>query len=122
LDNNEGNDNYDDDDDDDVYDSPRSNFNYSEDDEAIVQQRSKLAIWSYWYPNANDNGHKGGHYRSNENHGYIDDDSNVLSAYSGYLPSHGYLLKLGVPSGQKQRGILSHEVLAKRFRHYGYSL
>ena len=39
------NDNYDDDDDDDdVYDSPRSNFNYSEDDEAIVQQRSKLAI------------------------------------------------------------------------------
>ena len=34
------NDNYDDD----VYDSPRSNFNYSEDDEAIVQQRSKLAI------------------------------------------------------------------------------
>jgi len=37
------NDNYDDDDDD-VYDSPRSNFNYSEDDEAIVQQRSKLAI------------------------------------------------------------------------------
>jgi len=44
LDNNEGNDNYDDDDDDDVYDSPRSNFNYSEDDEAIVQRRSKLAI------------------------------------------------------------------------------
>jgi len=39
------NDNYDDDDDDDdVYDSPRSNFNYSEDDEAIVQRRSKLAI------------------------------------------------------------------------------
>lgn len=119
-DNKEDNDNYDDDDD--VYDSPRSNFNYSEDDEAIAQQRSKLAIWSYWYPNANDNVHKGGHYRSNDDYGYIDDDSNVLSAYSGYLPSHGYLLKLGVPSGQKQRGILSHEVLAKRFRHYGYSL
>jgi hypothetical protein len=118
------NDNNDDNDDgdDDMYDSPRSNFNYSEDDEATVQQRSKLAIWSYWYPNANDNGNEGGHYRSNYDHGHIHDDSNVLSAYSGYLPSHGYLLKLGVPSGQKQRGILSNEVLAKRFRHYGYSL
>jgi len=102
-------------------DNIRSNFDYHEDNEAIVQRRSKLAIWSYWYPNANNNENKERQYSINDDDD-DDNDSNVLSAYSGYLPSHGYLLKLGVPYGQKQRGILSAEALAMRFRHYGFSL
>eukprot|EP00600_Ochromonadales_sp_CCMP1393_P005174 CAMPEP_0174964390 /NCGR_PEP_ID=MMETSP0004_2-20121128/5849_1 /TAXON_ID=420556 /ORGANISM="Ochromonas sp., Strain CCMP1393" /LENGTH=918 /DNA_ID=CAMNT_0016213101 /DNA_START=497 /DNA_END=3253 /DNA_ORIENTATION=+ len=71
-------------------------------DRIPAQHHHHAASKSYWHPTGANNSN--------------------LSTGNQFLPMHGYLIKLGVPIGQRQRGVLSDEALSVRFAQNGLSL